>query len=84
MNFIQKPTNALILQADWEGGMSHVAMDMMGNDVQVTKVILNAADWIYRKRGVPTVSFDRPFEEFEEWLRRYISKNDIDLSLIHI
>ena len=83
MNFIQKPTNALILQADWEGGMSHVAMDMMENDVQVTKVILNAADWIYRKRGVPTVSFDRPFEEFEEWLRRYISKNDIDCIILY-
>jgi len=70
-----KPKNAIILQGDWEGGISHVALDMMSNGVDVTKVILNCADWIYNYRKVPTVTFDQPLGSFKDWLRDYITKH---------
>jgi len=79
----QKPVNALILQGDWEGGLSNVAIDLIENDVNVVKVVLNAADWIYKKRGISTVNFDRPFEEFETWLRSYITENSVDCLILY-
>lgn len=56
---------------------------MMANDIQVTKVVLNAADWIYSYRKVPTVSFDKPLAKFEPWLRKYIADNTIDCIIIY-
>jgi len=79
----EKPTKALILQGDWEGGISHVAIDMIANGIEVTKVVLNAADWIYSYRKIPTVSFDQPLAEFEAWLRNYIAEHQIDCILIY-
>ncbi len=80
---IQKPENALILQADWEGGITHVANDLIDNGVNVTKVVLNAADWIYTRKELPTVSYDHPFEEFESWLRCYIAENGVDCIILY-
>jgi len=82
-DLIHKPANSLILQADWEGGLSHVAMDLIRNGMRVTKVVLNTADWIYKKRGVPTVSYDKPFENFEKWLREYISQHNVDCIILY-
>ncbi len=79
----KKPQKAIILQGDWEGGISHVALDMIANGIEVTKVILNAADWIYSYRKVPTVSFDKPFDKFELWLREYITDNATDCIILY-
>jgi len=79
----QKPQKSIILQGDWEGGISHVALDMIANGIEVTKVVLNAADWIYSYRKIPTVSFDQPVSEFKKWLRTYITENEIDSIIIY-
>ena len=67
-------SNALILQADWEGGMANLAMDLKRAGKAVTKVLLHAGDWIYKWKGVQTVSFDAPIEAFEDWLRKHIKQ----------
>ena len=77
------PKNALILQGDWEGGISNVALDMINSGISVTKVILNAAEWIYVRRGVPTVSYDEPLDSFEPWLRKYIANSGTDCVILY-
>ena len=77
------PKNALILQGDWEGGISNVALDMISSGISVTKVILNAAEWIYVRRGVPTVSYDEPLDSFEPWLRKYIANSGTDCVILY-
>jgi len=78
-----KPQKTIILQGDWEGGISNVALDMINNGIDVTKVTLNAADWIYQYKKIPSVSFDRPFDQFENWLRAYIVEHQVDCVLIY-
>ena len=56
---------------------------MIDNGIDVTKVILNAADWIYSYRKIPTVSYDKPLDQFESWLRSYIFDNKIDSIIIY-
>ena len=75
--------NALILQSDWEGGMANVALDLMSAGKEVTKVILNAGDWIYRWKNVPTVKYDAPLELFEDWLRSHIKKSGVDCLILY-
>ena len=76
-------SNALILQADWEGGMVNVALDLMGAGKFVTKILLHAGDWIYKWKGVPTVNFDDPIKGFESWLRLYIEQNKVDCLILY-
>ena len=76
-------TNALILQADWEGGMANLALDLKGAGKSVSKVLLHAGDWIYKWKGVPTVNFDAPIDIFEDWLRHYIEKNKVDCLILY-
>lgn len=80
---VKKPDKAIILQGDWEGGISHVALDMIANGIDVTKVILNAADWIYSYRKIPTVAYNKPLDQFETWLRKYVTDNAIDCIIIY-
>lgn len=82
-HIFKKTTNVLILQGDWEGGISNVALDLMASGVEVAKVVLNAADWIYKRRGVQTVEYDRPFEEFEDWLNDYVLTHNVDCIVIY-
>ena len=78
-----KFSNALILQGDWEGGLANFALDLMDAGKQASKVIFHAGDWIYKWKGVTTVSFDAPIELFEDWLRRHISENKIDCLILY-
>ncbi|MFC5050236.1 hypothetical protein ACFPK9_06400 [Rubritalea spongiae] len=75
--------NALILQGDWEGGLTNFALDLIDKGTQVTKVVLHAGDWIYKWKGVATVDFDAPLDEFENWLRAYISEHDVDSLILY-
>ena len=77
-----KFSNALILQGDWEGGLANFALDLMDAGKQVSKVIFHAGDWIYRWKGVSTLSFDAPIELFEDWLRHRISENGVDCLIL--
>ena len=76
-------SNALILQADWEGGMANLAIDLKRAGSSVSKVLLHAGDWIYKWKGVPVVSFDAPVEAFEDWLREHIKNNNIDCLILY-
>jgi capsular polysaccharide export protein len=76
-------SNALILQADWEGGMANLAIDLKRAGKSVSKVLLHAGDWIYKWKGVQTVSFDAPIETFEDWLRKHIKNNNIDCLILY-
>ena len=82
----QKPksfNNALILQGDWEGGLSNVALDLMATGKSVTKVVFHAGDWIYKWKKVPTVDFDAKINSFETWLRDYIDENAVDCIILY-
>jgi capsular polysaccharide export protein len=76
-------SHALILQADWEGGMTNVALDLMWTGKSVAKVMLHAGDWIYKWKGVDVVSFDAPIETFRDWLREYIKHSKIDCLILY-
>lgn len=76
-------SNALILQGDWEGGLSNFALDLMDAGKKVSKVILHASDWIYKRRGIPTMSFDAPIELFEDWLHNQIKQHGIDCIILY-
>lgn len=76
-------SSALILQGDWEGGLSNVALDLMATGKSVTKVVFHAGDWIYKWQKVPTIDFDSPLEAFEGWLRNYIKQNGVDCLILY-
>lgn len=80
---ISPPKRALILQADWEGGMCKVARDLINNGVEVTKVVFCAADKLYHLKGIDTVAYNEPLLQFEAWLRNYVSKNGIDTLILY-
>jgi capsular polysaccharide export protein len=76
-------SNALILQGDWEGGLTNVALDLMASGKSVTKVVFHAGDWIYNWKKVPTVDFDAKINSFEAWLRDYIDENAVDCIILY-
>lgn len=80
---IRPSNNALILQSDWEGGLSNVALDLMATGKNVTKVIFHAGDWIYNLKKIPTVDFDSNLADFEPWLRNYIADHSIDCIILY-
>ena len=75
--------NALILQSDWEGGLTNVALDLMATGKKVTKVMFHAGDWIYNHQKVPTVDYDDTLESFETWLRAYIAEHGVDCIILY-
>jgi capsule polysaccharide modification protein KpsS len=75
--------NALILQGDWEGGLTNFALDLIDRGSNVTKVLLHAGDWIYKWKGVPTVNYDAPLEDFEQWLRSYVIEHKVDSIILY-
>jgi len=75
--------NALILQADWEGGLANVALDLNAAGKSVTKVVFHAGDWIYKWKNIPTIDFDSRIDVFDEWLRNYISDNAVDCIILY-
>ena len=78
-----KIKNALIIQSDWEGGLTNFAQDLIKAGTEVTKVLLHAGDWIHKWKGIPTVKYDAPLAQFETWLRKYISESNIDCLIVY-
>lgn len=78
-----KVKDALILQGDWEGGLTYFAQDLIAAGTNVTKVLLHAGDLVYKWKGIPTVKYDAPLEQFESWLRKYISESNTDCLIVY-
>ena len=78
-----KARRILIVQGDWEGGMSLLALDLKDAGHHVGKVFFCAPDLIYRFRGIPTHVFREPIEEFEGWLRALVKSEGYDTFFLY-
>ncbi len=73
----------LIVQGDWEAGMSLLALDLKDAGHEVGKVIFCAPDLIYQWRGFRTHWFREPLAEFESWLRELIQAEGYDTVFLY-
>lgn len=68
----------LIVQGDWEAGMSRLALDLKDAGHKVSKVVFCAPDLIYAYRGIRTHVFRKPISEFASWLRQLVKTKGYD------
>ena len=73
----------LIVQGDWEAGMSRLALDLKDAGHEVGKVFFCAPDLIYKFRGIRTHLFREPLEDFESWLRDLIHREGYDTFFLY-
>jgi capsular polysaccharide export protein len=73
----------LIVQGDWEAGMSLLAKDLRDAGHEVGKVLLCAPDLIYKLRGIPTHTYRAPLAGFEMWLRKLIADHGYDTLFLY-
>ncbi len=74
----------LIVQGDWEAGMSLLAQDLQDAGHEVGKVVFCAPDLLfYRLRGIETHTFRQPIEEFYEWLRELVRTRNYDTFFLY-
>jgi capsule polysaccharide modification protein KpsS len=73
----------LIVQGDWEAGMSLLALDLKDAGHEVGKVFFCVPDVIYKFRGIRTHLFRKPLEDFENWLRDLIQREDYDTFFLY-
>lgn len=74
----------LIVQGDWEAGMSLLAQDLQDAGHEVGKVVFCAPDLLfYRMRGIQTHTFRQPIEEFYEWLRELVRSQKYDTFFLY-
>ncbi|MEO7340310.1 MAG: hypothetical protein ABI073_05490 [Luteolibacter sp.] len=73
----------LIVQGDWEAGMSRLALDLKDAGHEVGKVFFCAPDVIYKFRGIRTHLFRQPLEDFESWLRELIDRDGYDTFFLY-
>ena len=73
----------LIVQGDWEAGMSRLALDLKDAGHEVGKVFFCAPDLIYKFRGIRTHLFHEPLEDFESWLRDLIHREGYDTFFLY-
>lgn len=73
----------LIVQGDWEGGMSLLAQDLEDAGHEVGKVLFCAPDFVYRLKGIRTHTFRQPLEEFEAWLRQLVRDEGYDTFFLY-
>jgi capsule polysaccharide modification protein KpsS len=78
-----KTKKILIVQGDWEAGMSLLAQDLRDAGHEVHKVVLCAPDFIYRLRGIQTHVFRKPLANFDAWLRELVSKENFDTFFLY-
>ena len=78
-----KRRKVLIVQGDWEAGMSHLALDLKDAGHEVGKVFFCAPDLIYKFRGVRTHLFRKPLEEFDLWLRELLRVENYDTFFLY-
>jgi capsule polysaccharide modification protein KpsS len=78
-----KKRKILIVQGDWEAGMSRLALDLKDVGHEVGKVFFCAPDLIYKIRGTPIHLFRKPLEDFECWLRALIASEGYDTFFLY-
>jgi len=78
-----KKRRILIVQGDWEAGMSLLALDLKDAGHHVGKVVFCAPDMIYRFRGIRTHVFRAPIEDFDAWLRELVKSEGYDTFFLY-
>jgi capsule polysaccharide modification protein KpsS len=73
----------LIVQGDWEAGMSLLALDLQDAGHEVGKVFFCAPDVIYRLRGIRTHLYRSPLAEFDAWLRDLVEREGYDTFFLY-
>jgi capsule polysaccharide modification protein KpsS len=73
----------LIVQGDWEEGMSLLSLDLKDEGHDVGKVFFCAADFMYKVRGIKTHLFRKPLAEFDAWLRELVRKENYDTFFLY-
>jgi capsule polysaccharide modification protein KpsS len=73
----------LIVQGDWESGMSLLALDLKDAGHEVGKVFLCAPDLGYIIRGIRTHFFRRQLADFEDWLRQLVREEKYDTFFLY-
>ncbi|MFK7851300.1 MAG: hypothetical protein AB8D78_10005 [Akkermansiaceae bacterium] len=77
------PKKILIIQGDWEAGMSRLALDLEDEGHTVGKVVFCFPDLIYNVRGIQTHTFREKFENFEGWLETIIESEGYDTVFLY-
>ena len=78
-----KGRRILIVQGDWEAGMSLLSLDLKDVGHHVGKVFFCAPDVIYQARGIQTHMFRKPLGEFDEWLRALVEQEGYDTFFLY-
>lgn len=78
-----KRRRILIVQGDWEAGMSLLALDLKDTGHSVAKVVFCAPDLIYRFRGIQSHIFRKPIDSFEDWLRDLVRRENYDTFFLY-
>ncbi len=78
-----KKQKVLIVQGDWEAGMSRLALDLKDAGHEVGKVFFCAPDVAYKMRGVRTHLYRKPLEDFDEWLRELVRTEKYDTFFLY-
>ena len=82
-NLPAKKRKILIVQGDWEAGMSRLALDLKDAGHEVGKVFFCAPDLIYKFRGIRTHMFRKPLEDFDLWLRDLVRAENYDTFFLY-
>ena len=78
-----KSRKILIVQGDWEAGMSLLAQDLVDAGHEVHKIVFCAPDFIYKIRGLQTHMFRKPLDEFDGWLRDLVKNENFDTFFLY-
>ncbi len=73
----------MIVQGDWEAGMSLLAQDLQDEGHEVGKVFFCAADLVYKIRGIKTHLYREPLADFDGWLRELIRTENYDTFFLY-
>lgn len=78
-----RPRKVLIVQGDWEAGMSLLALDLREAGHEVGKVFFCAPDIIYKFKGIRTHLFRKPLADFDAWLRQLVRTGGYDTFFLY-
>lgn len=80
---LPKKRKILIVQGDWEMGMSKLALDLKDVGHKVGKIVFCAPDLVYKLKGVRVHFFRKPLADFESWLRDLIKGGKYDTFFLY-
>lgn len=73
----------LLVQTDWEMGLASFANDLEDSGHQVFKAVLNASDYFFKLKKIPTLTFRDKFENFQSWLESVVDEKEIDTIIVY-